>query len=133
MSCELCMTSNENVLWQSMHCRVTLVNDADYPGFCRNQHIKEMTDLPIEMRKAFMDTVFAVESAIREVMQPEKINLASLGNVTPHLHWHIIPRYLDDKHFPNPIWAQPMRNTRTAKLPDMNLLLATAIKQKLTS
>lgn len=136
MSCELCMTSNENVLWQSLHCRVVLVKDADYPGFCRviwNQHIKEMTDLPIEMRKAFMDTVFAVESAIREVMQPEKINLASLGNVTPHLHWHIIPRYLDDKHFPNPIWAQPMSNTRVAKLPDMNLLLATAIKQKLTS
>ena len=136
MSCELCMTSNENVLWQSTHCRIVLVNDAEYPGFCRviwNQHVKEMTDLPSALRNEFMDTVFAVESAIREVMQPEKINLASLGNVTPHLHWHVIPRYLDDKHFPNPIWAQPMRNTRAAKLPEVNMLLASAIKQKLAS
>jgi len=54
--------------------------------------------------------VFATEAALREVLAPDKINLASLGNMIPHLHWHIIPRYLDDPHFPRPIWAQPCRN-----------------------
>jgi diadenosine tetraphosphate (Ap4A) HIT family hydrolase len=37
------------------------------------------------------------------------VNLASLGNITPHLHWHVIPRFADDPHFPNPIWAARIR------------------------
>ena len=112
MSCELCPTTSETVLWRSELCRVVLVEDADYPGFCRviwNRHIEEMTDLNVSEQHAFMNVVFAVESALREVMQPDKINLASLGNLTPHLHWHIIPRYALDKHFPNPIWSTPQR------------------------
>jgi diadenosine tetraphosphate (Ap4A) HIT family hydrolase len=44
-------------------------------------------------------------------MQPDKINLASLGNVVPHLHWHVIPRFVDDPHFPNPVWGVKVRET----------------------
>jgi diadenosine tetraphosphate (Ap4A) HIT family hydrolase len=40
------------------------------------------------------------------------MNLASLGNMTPHLHWHVIPRWRDDRHFPGPIWGSPQRDTR---------------------
>jgi diadenosine tetraphosphate (Ap4A) HIT family hydrolase len=112
MSCELCQTTSETVLWHSEFCRVLLIEDPDYPGFCRvtsNRHVKEMTDLNDKEQHALMNVVFAVESALREVMQPDKINLASLGNMTPHLHWHIIPRYALDKHFPNPIWGTPQR------------------------
>jgi diadenosine tetraphosphate (Ap4A) HIT family hydrolase len=50
-----------------------------------------------------------VERALRAVMQPHKINVASLGNLTPHLHWHVIPRYEDDPHFPRPVWAERLR------------------------
>ena len=46
---------------------------------------------------------------MREVMQPYKINVASLGTVVPHLHWHVIPRFEDDAHFPNPIWGEIRR------------------------
>jgi diadenosine tetraphosphate (Ap4A) HIT family hydrolase len=42
-------------------------------------------------------------------MQPDKMNLASLGNMTPHVHWHVVPRFRDDRHYPNPIWAAPRR------------------------
>lgn len=114
MNCELCSATGESLLWRDQHCRVVYVEDADYPGFCRviwNGHIKEMTDLSTQMRSKLMDTVFIVESAVRDVMQPEKINLASLGNMTPHLHWHVIPRFCDDKHFPNPIWGAALRAT----------------------
>jgi diadenosine tetraphosphate (Ap4A) HIT family hydrolase len=135
MSCELCITTDETLLWSGQHCRVILVDDTDYPGFCRviwNEHIKEMTDLPVQMRSELMNTVFAVESAVREVMQPAKINLASLGNMTPHLHWHVIPRHLDDKHFPNPVWAAPLRNTRLSGSSDMRERLSASILEKLT-
>jgi len=124
------------MLWRGTHCRVILVADADYPGFCRviwNDHVKEMTDLPAHMRTELMNTVFAVESAVREVMQPEKINLASLGNMTPHLHWHVIPRHADDRHFPNPIWAAALRDTRKAQADDIRARLSASILEKLTS
>lgn len=106
--CELCAAKNEDVLVNTPKFRVILVDDANYPGFCRviwNAHVKEMTDLAISDRSTLMQAVCKVEQAIRDVMQPHKINLASLGNMVPHLHWHVIPRYQDDAHFPNPVWA----------------------------
>lgn len=110
--CELCEQVGGTLLWQDARCRVVLVADADYPGFCRviwQTHVKEMTDLlPLE-RQHLMMTVMKVETAVRAVLQPDKINLASLGNLTPHLHWHIIPRFAQDKHFPQPIWGQAQR------------------------
>ena len=114
MKCELCSELAEAVIWRGQHSRVIYVEDASYPGFCRviwNEHVKEMTDLSPQLRDEFMSTVFTVENAVREIMQPDKINLASLGNVTPHLHWHVIPRFVDDKHYPNPIWGKSMRET----------------------
>ena len=68
-----------------------------------------MTDLPIEHRAAIMKAVCVTESVLRELMRPDKINLASLGNVVPHVHWHIIPRWQNDSHFPDPIWATAKR------------------------
>ena len=56
-----------------------------------------------------MEVVFAAERALRELLHPAKINLASLGNMTPHLHWHVIPRFADDKHFPGSVWSETRR------------------------
>ena len=115
-ACPLCQPdAAENVLWSDAFCRVIWVDDAHYPGFCRvilNSHVKEMTDLPPEQRQCLMNVVFAVESAVREVARPDKINLASLGNVVPHLHWHVIPRWVTDQNFPDAIWAASRRPTQ---------------------
>jgi len=110
--CELCQSPGGEVIWESELCRVVAVGDPDYPGFCRvilNRHVREMTDLSEEERIRLMHVLFGVERAIRALYQPDKINLASLGNMTPHLHWHVIPRWRDDRHFPNPVWATPQR------------------------
>ncbi len=64
-----------------------------------------MTDLPEHERVEFMRVVFAVELAQRTLLSPEKINLASLGNMVAHLHWHVIPRFASDPQFPNPVWV----------------------------
>jgi diadenosine tetraphosphate (Ap4A) HIT family hydrolase len=113
LTCELCETIGGELLWQSALCRIVLVNDPDYPGFCRiilNRHVKEMSDLDSGERSLVLRILIAVESAVRQVMNPDKINLASLGNMTPHVHWHVIPRYSDDRHFPNSIWGEPQRD-----------------------
>jgi diadenosine tetraphosphate (Ap4A) HIT family hydrolase len=110
--CPLCAGTAEVVLWSDTFCRVIWVDDANFPGFCRvilNAHIREMTDLPPVERQRLMNVVFAVETAVREVAQPDKINLASLGNVVPHMHWHVIPRWQDDVNFPDAIWAPAKR------------------------
>ena len=113
MACDLCDNVGGELLWNSTLCRIVLVNDPDYPGFCRvvlNRHVKEMTDLDTGERSLLMRVIMATETAVREVMQPDKINLASLGNMTPHVHWHVIPRFHDDKHFPNAIWGEAQRD-----------------------
>ncbi len=107
------------MLHQAAQFRVVLVDDHNYPGFCRviwNAHVKEVTDLPELDRMLLMDVLWQVELVVREVMQPEKINLASFGNMVPHLHWHIIPRYVDDAHFPQPVWGQAQRSPEPASL-----------------
>ena len=125
MSCELCKSPGGTLIWQNGLCRVVLVDDADYPGFCRvilNRHIKEMADLPELERQMLMQVVFAVEQALTLLMQPDKINLASLGNVVPHVHWHVIPRFVDDAHFPQPIWATSTHTGNRRTAPDINIL-----------
>jgi len=118
--CEFCDVPGGETLWQDGFCRVVLVVDADYPGYCRvilNRHVREMTDLDPSARERLMCVVFAVEEAVRRTMQPDKINLASLGNMVPHLHWHVIPRFADDRHFPNSIWGEPQRTAPTRSTP----------------
>jgi diadenosine tetraphosphate (Ap4A) HIT family hydrolase len=103
-----------------------LVDDADCPGFCRviwNAHVREMTDLEPAQIARLMGAVFAVEDALRAVLAPLKVNLASLGNLTPHLHWHVIPRFADDAHFPSPVWAPRQRDPDAAGLTVRRALL----------
>jgi diadenosine tetraphosphate (Ap4A) HIT family hydrolase len=56
-----------------------------------------------------MNAVVAVEQVLRDQLQPTKINLAALGNMVPHLHWHVIARFEWDSHFPAPVWSAPQR------------------------
>ena len=96
------------LIWRGDDCRIILVNDPDLPGFCRvvwNRHAAEMTDLTYGEREHLMNLVFAVEEAIRHVMHPDKVNLAALGNMVPHIHWHVIPRFKDDAFYPGSIWS----------------------------
>ncbi len=114
-ACELCSSPGGPVLWQNDLCRVVRVDDPDYPGFLRvilGRHAREMSDLTAGERERLMAVVFEVEAAVREAMQPDKMNIASLGNMTPHVHWHVLPRYADDRHYPAPIWAAPRRDSR---------------------
>ena len=111
--CELCQLAVQPI-YADDKLAVILVDDAAYPGFCRviwNEHVKEMSDLAPGDRMRLNDAVWNVELALREVMGPGKINVASLGNMVPHLHWHVIPRFADDAHFPNPVWTDAVRTT----------------------
>ena len=124
-SCELCELAQPPVYRDDKLC-VILVDDAAYPGFCRviwNEHVKEMSDLSPPDRMRLNDAVWHVELALRSVLAPGKVNVASLGNMTPHLHWHVIPRFADDAHFPNPVWTAAVRTTEEPILAARRALL----------
>lgn len=107
------------LIWRGDDCRVILVNDSDLPGFCRviwNRHMAEMTDLSYGERDHIMSLVFAVEEAIRHVMNPDKVNIAALGNMVPHIHWHVIPRFQDDAFFPGSAWSMKTQETPESAL-----------------
>ncbi len=64
--CELCDSAGGELLWQNELCRIVLVEEPDYPGFCRvilKQHVREMTDLNAATRQRLMRVVFAAEKA----------------------------------------------------------------------
>ncbi|GGE82915.1 HIT family protein [Massilia psychrophila] len=125
VACELCALTIEPV-YRDARLAVILVDDPAYPGFCRviwHAHVKEMSDLAPADRLVLNQAVWHVEVALRAVMDPGKINVASLGNVVPHLHWHVIPRYADDAHFPNPIWGDKLRQTEASVLAARRALL----------
>lgn len=129
-ACELCDTPGGEILWQDVRCRVVRVGGAEgaaFPGFCRviwQAHVREMSDLPAIERRHLLDVVNAVEAALRTLLRPDKINLASLGNVVSHLHWHVIPRWADDSHFPAPVWAAAVRPLPQRLAPDSAALRA---------
>jgi diadenosine tetraphosphate (Ap4A) HIT family hydrolase len=125
--CALCDQAGGEVLYREVLLRVVLLDDAEYPGLARvivNAHLREMTDLAAADRQRLLEVVLAVEAAQREVLAPVKINLASLGNQVPHLHWHVIPRFADDAHFPQPIWGARQREPDAGRLVERRARLA---------
>jgi diadenosine tetraphosphate (Ap4A) HIT family hydrolase len=121
MTCVFCEGSGGEIIWRDAHCRVVRPNEVDYPALCRviwQQHVKEMTDLSEAERARYLRVVLAVEQALRELLMPDKMNVASLGNAVPHLHWHVVPRFRDDRHFPGAIWAAPARDGAPRALPE---------------
>ena len=113
-ACPLCDTDAGTLIWRGTQLRVIRVDEAGFPAFYRviwNAHAAEFSDLSPAQRLHCMEAVALVEQTLREQLAPDKVNLASLGNVVPHLHWHVIARYAWDSHFPAPVWAPPQRES----------------------
>ena len=118
--CRFCLDTTSNVIWRDERCRITHAVDQPFAGWCRviwNTHCKEITDLPPVDRLHLMRAVFAVELGLRKLLDPFKINMASLGTGLPHVHWHIVPRFIDDSHFPEPVWSPALRGAPARTLP----------------
>ncbi|HEX6363212.1 MAG TPA: HIT family protein, partial [Albitalea sp.] len=124
--CELCQRPGGTLLWTDADWRLVRVNDADFPAFYRivfNRHVAELSHLSAPERTRCMELVCAVERVLIERLQPAKVNLAALGNVVPHLHWHIVARFAWDSRFPQPIWAAPQRVADPASMSWLGICL----------
>ena len=110
--CPLCVQDGGTLVWRGEQLRVIRAEEAGFPAFYRvvfNAHVAEFSDLNAADRAHCMEVAVQVEQALRTHLQPTKINLASLGNIVAHLHWHVIARFDWDSHFPAPVWAPAQR------------------------
>jgi diadenosine tetraphosphate (Ap4A) HIT family hydrolase len=130
------MSEGGTLLWRDEKCRVVRVPEPGYSGYLRviwQTHIREMTDLDATDRDHVMHVVFQTEKVLREELQPVKVNLASFGNMTPHLHWHVIARFADDPHFPEPVWGKRQRDVREVDHTSTDAQLSRALTAALSS
>ena len=118
-SCPLCETDGGLLVFKNDQFRVIQAAEAEFPAFYRvvwNAHVPEFSDLRPSERTACINAVVTVEQVLREQLQPTKINLAALGNVVPHLHWHVMARFDWDSHYPGAVWAAAQRAVNAEKL-----------------
>ena len=111
-ACPLCEADGGLLVFRNDDLRIIQADEAGFPAFYRvvwNRHVAEFSDLTAVERDTCMNAVVALEQVLREQLQPTKINLAALGNMVAHLHWHVIARFAWDSHFPAPVWAASQR------------------------
>ena len=119
VACELCSHDGGALILRTPAWRLVRPSEALYPATYRliwSRHVAELSDLSESEQLGCMAAVARVEAVMRRHLHPHKMNLASLGNVVPHLHWHLIARDERDAHFPRPVWAEPLRAADEAAL-----------------
>ena len=117
--CPLCEGAGGRVVLQAPRWRLVHAKEAGFPAFYRvvwQEHVREFSQLSAADRHACVDVLAAIETAMLRHLQPTKMNVASLGNAVPHLHWHLIARFDWDTHFPAPVWANPQRPAAPGRL-----------------
>lgn len=110
--CPLCDGPGGTVIFAGPKFRVIRADEAGFPAFYRlvwTGHVAELSDLAPAERLLCIEAVVQVEQSLRAHLGPVKVNLATLGNAVPHLHWHIVARFAWDSHFPASVWSQPQR------------------------
>ena len=119
--CELCENDGGTLIVRTDKLRVIRAHEPDHPAFYRviwNDHVAEWTDLAPPDRSHLMQAVAKVETVMRQLLAPTKINLASLGNMVPHLHWHVIARFDGDARWPAPVWAPKNQSADGKEAPE---------------
>lgn len=85
-------------------------------GYCvvvwKLSHVAEPTQLEPDAAGGYWHDVVAVARAIEIEFQPMKLNLLTLGNWVPHLHTHVVPRYVEDPAPGGPIGWHDMFSDR---------------------
>ena len=91
------------------HSFVVLNRDQYFPGYTllfTRQHVTELFHLDRAVRSGLMEEVSRVAEALSTLFQPDKINYGLLGNMVPHIHWHLVPRHAAEPLWPRPIWSE---------------------------
>jgi diadenosine tetraphosphate (Ap4A) HIT family hydrolase len=95
------------------HSFVVLNRDQYFPGYTllfTKRHATELFHLDRTVRGRLMEEVSCVAEALFKLFKPDKINYELLGNMVPHIHWHLVPRHSAEPLWPRPIWSEPHKD-----------------------
>jgi diadenosine tetraphosphate (Ap4A) HIT family hydrolase len=95
------------VVWRFPHSVAFLGAWQFYHGYCTlvsRTHATELHHLPDSERRAYLDEMCLLAGAVEAYARPHKLNYELLGNLVPHLHWHIFPRSAQDPDALKPVW-----------------------------
>ena len=96
---------------------VVLADEQAYRGYCilfAKEHHEQLFDLALDRQLRLYEDVARVGKAIVRELAPVRLNVACLGNMVTHVHWHLTPRYADDPEPQHPIWVRPLGERRVA-------------------
>jgi diadenosine tetraphosphate (Ap4A) HIT family hydrolase len=82
------------------------------------RHATRIDELSHDEWSSLAEDIGRAERAIYRTVEPDHVNVASLGSVMPHLHWHIIPRYRSDPRWGGPVWTTSIEEMRRTELSD---------------
>lgn len=113
-------------------CELLLMDDANYPWLVLVPRIpgaSEWLDLTTTDQHRLLDEVSLAGGVLRHVHEPDKLNIAALGNVVAQLHVHVVGRFRHDPAWPKPVWgAVPAQRYKAADLQGCAVRLAGALK-----
>lgn len=122
---EVCQLSLSSVL---------LMNDSRFPWLIqvpRVNNIKENIDLSVEQQEMVFHESNLLCHTLRQCFNPDKLNVAALGNMVPQLHIHHIARFKSDAAWPQPVWGHSAAIPYTSeKLDNMLNLLRASLEIK---
>lgn len=113
MSCPMCRRWQDEPdlrIAEFKYSYVVLNRDQFFPGYSllfTRKHVTELFHLDRTVRSALMEEVNQVAAALQRAFNPTKMNYELLGNMVPHIHWHLVPRHAGDPLWPRPIWSEP--------------------------
>lgn len=94
--------------------RLFLKNNADYPWVIlvpRVENAQEVCQLSMSHQHQLMEEISHLSSIMRHKFQPDKLNIAALGNIVSQLHIHIVARFQKDMLWPHGIWQEALTAT----------------------
>jgi diadenosine tetraphosphate (Ap4A) HIT family hydrolase len=112
-----------------------ILGDAQfYRGYCvilAKRHVTEPFLLPRGEAHELLDELLAVGKSIAAVTKPFKLNYECLGNLEPHVHWHVFPRYAEDPLRTAPVWVRPESERKAALQEADRRALITALRTEI--
>jgi len=123
---------SSDLIWENEHFFIKKhISTLPWVKLFTKKEYKELIEVPFDLKMQMYGLIEDIERVMIDFYNPTKINIASFGNIVPHLHWHIIARFKDDPYFPRTTWQEPIRefNLKLPPFEEFAKLLSTTLNR----